>query len=255
VAAAAAAVAVAVEQQVAAHAARAGVLLGTARLRAGDAEGALAAATDAAHGAARLRDAGTGSAAALLAAAARRAVGRPAVEGTHDALAEAAARELAPVVADGLDVLAGVALDAGRVRPAARLQAAADRLRRDLGAVPAPLAALLRQTDGPAVAAALGEAELAAARGEGAALDAAAAVAYALRARGPRRRPASGWESLTPTEHDVVALVAEGLTNQAIGARLLMTAGTVRTHLRSVFAKLGVTSRAELAAAHTRRAG
>jgi predicted ATPase/DNA-binding CsgD family transcriptional regulator len=248
-------VALAAAQLVPSYAACAGLLLGTARLRAGDPAGAVAAAAEAARWAEGLGDAGSRSAAALLATAARRALGDPAVEAAYDALATAAALGLAPVVADGLDVVAGLALDVRRPGPAARLQTAADRLRGELGAVPSPLADLLRQTDGPAVAAALGEVGLAAARRDGASLDAAAAIAYARRSRGPRRRPASGWDSLTPTEGDVVALVAQGLTNAAIGARLLMSAGTVRTHLRSVFAKLGVTSRAELAAAHTRRAG
>ena len=91
--------------------------------------------------------------------------------------------------------------------------------------------------------------------------DAAAVVGAILAcldppARGPRPAPPAGpADSLTARQLQVAALVAEGLTNQAIGGRLLMTSGTVRTHLRSVFAKLGVTSRTELAAAHTRRAG
>ncbi|MGQ0575533.1 MAG: response regulator transcription factor [Pseudonocardia sp.] len=44
-------------------------------------------------------------------------------------------------------------------------------------------------------------------------------------------------------------LVAAGLSNREIGRRLRVTEGTVRTHLRSVFGKLRVTSRTELAAA------
>jgi DNA-binding CsgD family transcriptional regulator len=79
------------------------------------------------------------------------------------------------------------------------------------------------------------------------------AVEYAARTRGRRARPRSGWESLTPTEGEVVALAAQGLSNAAIGAQLLISPGTVRTHLRSVFGKLGVTSRAELAARAARR--
>ncbi|MGI5128199.1 helix-turn-helix transcriptional regulator [Pseudonocardia sp. CA-107938] len=73
------------------------------------------------------------------------------------------------------------------------------------------------------------------------------AVELAQRARGPRRRPASGWESLTPTERSVVQLAAQGLTNPEIGTRLYIGRGTVKTHLAHVYAKLGVANRTELA--------
>jgi len=66
-------------------------------------------------------------------------------------------------------------------------------------------------------------------------------------ARGPRRRPSSGWESLTPSELEVVRLVAEGLSNPAIAQRLFISRHTVESHLRHVFSKLGVASRTELA--------
>ena len=87
---------------------------------------------------------------------------------------------------------------------------------------------------------------------EGGALPPGDAVAYAGRARGERRRPSFGWESLTPTEQRVVALVVEGLTNPQIGDRLFMARGTVKTHLGHIFAKLDVTTRAELAVAAVR---
>jgi predicted ATPase/DNA-binding CsgD family transcriptional regulator len=73
------------------------------------------------------------------------------------------------------------------------------------------------------------------------------AIALVQRARGPRRRPASGWDSLTPTERSVVELAALGLTNPEIGARLYIGRGTVKTHLAHVYAKLGVANRTELA--------
>ena len=87
----------------------------------------------------------------------------------------------------------------------------------------------------------------AAAEGTGLTLD--QGVEYTRRARGRRGRPATGWSSLTPTELEVVRLVAEGLTNPQIGARLLMSRGTVKTHLSHVFTKLDTTNRAQLAAA------
>ena len=68
------------------------------------------------------------------------------------------------------------------------------------------------------------------------------------RARGPRRRPASGWESLTASERDVSRLVAEGLTNREVAKRLHVSPHTVNTHLRHVFEKLCVSNRAALAA-------
>jgi DNA-binding CsgD family transcriptional regulator len=66
--------------------------------------------------------------------------------------------------------------------------------------------------------------------------------------RGPRQRPAGGWESLTKTERAVSLLVAEGLTNGAVARRLYISPHTVNTHLRHVFAKLGVPNRVALAA-------
>ena len=66
--------------------------------------------------------------------------------------------------------------------------------------------------------------------------------------RGSRHRPADGWESLTATERAVSLLVAEGLTNGAVARRLYISPHTVNTHLRHVFAKLGVSNRVALAA-------
>jgi DNA-binding CsgD family transcriptional regulator len=71
--------------------------------------------------------------------------------------------------------------------------------------------------------------------------------------RGPRRRPQLGWESLTPTERQVVDLVREGLSNPQIGERLYVSPRTVQTHVAHVFTKLGVSSRAQVAAEAARR--
>ena len=101
---------------------------------------------------------------------------------------------------------------------------------------------------------ALGD-EADAATAEGRGLDWHDAAAYAQRARGERKRPHHGWASLTPTEERVVALVTEGLTNPEIAQRLLMGRATVKTHLEHIFTKLGVHSRADLAAQAARRGG
>jgi len=65
-----------------------------------------------------------------------------------------------------------------------------------------------------------------------------------------RTRPATAEAisiaTLTERERDVIALVGEGLKNKQIANRLSITETTVRHHLTSIFAKLGVHSRLEL---------
>ncbi len=83
---------------------------------------------------------------------------------------------------------------------------------------------------------------------EGEAMSIAEAAAYARRARGSRNRSQSGWDSLTPTEAEVAWLAATGLSNPEIGSRLFMSRGTVKAHLSTVYAKLGIANRTQLAA-------
>ena len=73
--------------------------------------------------------------------------------------------------------------------------------------------------------------------------------------RGTRGRPQVGWASLTPAEHAVAGLVAEGLSNPQIGERLYISHRTVQTHLAHMFAKLDIATRAQLAADVTRHRG
>jgi DNA-binding CsgD family transcriptional regulator len=85
----------------------------------------------------------------------------------------------------------------------------------------------------------------------------AAARDAGLRTRrfAPRARPRTGWDALSPTEMDVVRLVAEGLTNPAIGERMFISRRTAETHVRHALVKLGVSTRVELAAAYRARSG
>ena len=101
---------------------------------------------------------------------------------------------------------------------------------------------------------ALGEADFDSAWAEGAALSTDEAIAYAQRGRGERKRPASGWASLTPAELDVVRLVSEGLGNKDIATRLFVSPRTVQTHLTHVYTKLGLASRVQLAQEAARHA-
>ncbi len=79
------------------------------------------------------------------------------------------------------------------------------------------------------------------------------AAALALRSRGDRQRPSTGWGSLTPTERQVTTLAADGLSNVEIAGRLIMSANTVKTHLSHIFTKLGLRNRAELATLATKQ--
>lgn len=71
----------------------------------------------------------------------------------------------------------------------------------------------------------------------------------ALRAAGgrPRRVALTGFDALTASERGVVELAARGLTNREIGEALFVTARTVEYHLTRAYAKLGVSSREQLA--------
>jgi DNA-binding CsgD family transcriptional regulator/tetratricopeptide (TPR) repeat protein len=74
-----------------------------------------------------------------------------------------------------------------------------------------------------------------------------------LGVRGPRQRPQTGWAALTETELRVAELVAEGMSNPDVAARLLLSRRTVQTHVSHILAKLGARSRREIAA-HAGRA-
>jgi DNA-binding CsgD family transcriptional regulator len=60
-------------------------------------------------------------------------------------------------------------------------------------------------------------------------------------------RPSFGWDSLTPSEHGLIRLIADGLTNREAAARLYVSHHTVDSHLRHIFRKLGINSRVQLA--------
>jgi DNA-binding CsgD family transcriptional regulator len=79
-------------------------------------------------------------------------------------------------------------------------------------------------------------------------------VQRAMRQAGARRTkwsttsaPATGWASLTDAERRVATLISAGYTNKSAASALGVSINTVGTHLRAVFAKLGVQSRVQLA--------
>ena len=165
----------------------------------------------------------------------------------HDALTIAASVPAYVFIPDVLECLGTLAGEAGSHREAARLFGAAHAVRERMGAVRFKVWDATHQASVVVLREALGEEDFDSAWTEGAALSTEEAIAYAQRGRGQRKRPASGWQALTPTELDVVRLVSEGLANNDIATRLFVSPRTVQSHLTHVYTKLGLTSRVQLA--------
>ncbi|MEU8397556.1 LuxR C-terminal-related transcriptional regulator [Nonomuraea sp. NPDC048892] len=175
--------------------------------------------------------------------------------------------EAGPLLAEGLRVayriddrvgqyallyaLACHAAGTGRARPAARLLGAAETVRAGTGADVLPYLAPLLVEAGRSAQAALGEPGFDEEFATGAALDRDAAVALALGepAPGAAQEPSDeGAPPLGRRESEVARLVAEGLSNKQIGARLFISEHTVDSHVRAIMNKLGFNSRAQIAA-------
>jgi DNA-binding CsgD family transcriptional regulator len=180
---------------------------------------------------------------------------------TEVAAAEIAAHDALPVFASGpfpvelvdaFALLAGIAAARSQLTEAARLWGVADGIAARHGIAWTPLRQWVSREREAALSAHDREA-FDQAVADGAALSLEEAVAWARRARGERGRPQIGWDSLTPTERKVVELAAAGLSNPKIGERMFISAGTVKTHLAHVYAKLGLSNRTEVAAAFAER--
>jgi predicted ATPase/class 3 adenylate cyclase/DNA-binding CsgD family transcriptional regulator len=171
----------------------------------------------------------------------------------HRALACAADHRAYQVLPDAFEVLGEVAGEVDQHRDAARFFGVADALRRRMGSVRYRVYDANHLTSVTHASEALGENAFQSAWEEGAAMSADEAIAYTQRGRGARKRPSSGWGSLTPTELDVVRLVSEGLANKDVATRLFISPRTVQTHLTHVYTKLGLTSRVQLAQEAARR--
>jgi predicted ATPase/DNA-binding NarL/FixJ family response regulator len=181
--------------------------------------------------------------------------------GDHDGAATLASaalstmRDLDDPIGVGLclDTLAWVAAAQGQAPRAVTLLAAVDAA---WSAIQNALANTLREQHDAALGAAraaMSEGAYRAASTKGAGMSQAEAIAYALgESRGPisrsGERPSESWLRLTPRERDVAALVARGLSNSQIAAALVISARTVETHVQHIMDRLGVSTRAQIAA-------
>lgn len=171
----------------------------------------------------------------------------------HKALDLAFEGGLVPVTEDVLDLIAATEAHLDSHVTAARLLGAVSTSRQRAGRVRNPPEPAFWADVRARIDNGIGDLAAAVAFAAGEGLSLADAVAYARRGRGTRRRPLTGWASLTQTEVQVAELAATGLTNAQIGARLFMSQHTVKIHLSHIYAKLQVSGRTELAGAHAAR--
>ncbi|WP_231905631.1 ATP-binding protein [Streptomyces davaonensis] len=196
----------------------------------------------------------------LLRGAVASAVGMSLRGGRHDLAEDLAAQAAAHAERNpGVPTANGVAAQAlGLVRNDLALLERSVEL---LGAGPRPLVRAAAQADlGRALLAAgrkrQGVAALTYARdayAESGAHGAAARVQRGLEGTGVRRatavqrRPVQGWDALTAAEMKIARLIAQGHTNRSAADLLVLSPHTVNTHLTSVFRKLAINSRVQLA--------
>jgi DNA-binding CsgD family transcriptional regulator len=149
-----------------------------------------------------------------------------------------------------LDALGCCAVGAGQARLAAQLLGAAETVRTEAGAtLIATLAPLVAQAEHSAIVA-LGAARFEAEFTAGKGLRRDIAIRLALGEPDPAAAAASEDGRVAPLgkrEADVARLVADGLSNKQIGARLFISERTVDSHVRSILNKLGFNSRAQIA--------
>jgi predicted ATPase/DNA-binding CsgD family transcriptional regulator len=150
-----------------------------------------------------------------------------------------------------LDALGCLAAASGQARRAAHLLGAAETVRVRAGArVISTIAPLVDQAEKSGVAA-LGASRFEAELEGGKQLSREAAVALAIgdMTESPAlSRDHASAPQLGKRESEVALLVAEGLSNKQIGARLVISKHTVDSHIRSIMNKLGANSRAQIAA-------
>ncbi|MQY09318.1 ATP-binding protein [Actinomadura macrotermitis] len=161
-------------------------------------------------------------------------------------------------IALALDMSAACLATLGDAPAAIRMFAVADRLRNFTGTTLfGPQHGVLREVYEQQTREAVGEQAYRETYEAGLRLDMDLAVAEALGELpdpGPAEEGAEGdGNPLTPRELEIAGLVAQGLTNREIAARLVIAKRTADSHVEHILAKLGFTSRAQIAAWSARR--
>nr|WP_271212535.1 protein kinase [Rhodococcus wratislaviensis]GLK39084.1 hypothetical protein GCM10017611_59540 [Rhodococcus wratislaviensis] len=150
-----------------------------------------------------------------------------------------------------LQALAWIAAEDRDVRRAAVLMGAAEELSRSVGSpiVVLPSLGEYQEACERVTRRVMSKEAFASAHRDGAALGFDAAVAYSLGEQlPPESPPADPTAHLTKREREVAELIAEGLTNKEIAARLVVSPRTAQGHVEHLLTKLGFTSRAQIAA-------
>ncbi|WAM19168.1 protein kinase domain-containing protein [Rhodococcus sp. JS3073] len=154
--------------------------------------------------------------------------------------------------AASLEALAWISCNRRDPTRAAVLMGAADSLARSVGSAAVIHSTLLvyQKECAQSVRQELGDKEFGAARRKGDHLGFDAAIAYALHEQPPSAttRDSDASTRLTKRERQVADLIAEGLTNQAIADRLVISPRTAQGHVEHILAKLDFTSRTQIAA-------
>ncbi|MGY4103875.1 helix-turn-helix domain-containing protein, partial [Nocardia sp. R16R-3T] len=174
-----------------------------------------------------------------------------AIELLEDALRVDRRMRSPAIAALTLEALAWIVCADGDAERAAVLMGAADELQRSMGYVASTLPDLPHYRDESVGLArsALGARGFDAAFRHGRAMGMDEAVAYALGEQSIDTTLMSGpFVELTKRERQVADLVAQGLTNKQIAAKLVISPRTADGHVEHILTKLGFTSRAQMAA-------
>jgi predicted ATPase/DNA-binding CsgD family transcriptional regulator len=162
------------------------------------------------------------------------------------------------LIAACLDGLAEVAVAQGQPEWAAHLLGAAALLREALGVSPPPYNLANYERTVATTRAQLGEERFAAAWAEGREMTLEQVLAEQARATTPGQTstvstiqqptdtvalPPTYPDELTPREAEILRLVASGLSNAQVAEKLIISPRTVHAHVRSIYSKLGITSR------------